>query len=150
MAMRQEEFKDCKREGLAAGEGGESRTTPTKDMPPEYKYEALPTGDYFRVLVLEPSVGEDPLVASLRTADLRRGLHQNRFEAISYIWGSNTKDQIITIDGNSLLITHNLRNSLRQVRSPDKPRNVWADSICIDQQNNQEKSQQVAAMGRIY
>ncbi|KAI1086350.1 heterokaryon incompatibility protein-domain-containing protein [Rostrohypoxylon terebratum] len=120
------------------------------DQLPPYKYEPLPKGDYFRLLNLKPGVGDDPLVATIHTAELRCEAHESRFEAISYVWGSNTKDQVITIDGSLLPITANLRDSLRQVRLPDKPRQIWADSICIDQKNNQEKGQQVAAMGRIY
>ncbi|KAK3942686.1 heterokaryon incompatibility protein-domain-containing protein, partial [Diplogelasinospora grovesii] len=127
-----------------------NRKASKENESPEYKYEPLPEGDYFRLLKLEPGTGEDPLVASLRPAQLRREAHEDRFEAISYVWGSNIKDQVITVDGKSLPITSNLRNSLRQVRSPDEPRQVWADSVCINQQNNQEKGQQVAAMGRIY
>lgn len=117
----------------------------------EYKYIPLPRGDYFRLLVLEPGAKEDDLVASMRAAELQNIKEtKNSFEAISYVWGSNTKDQVIIIDGSQVFITTNLRNSLRQVRYEDKPRTVWADSICIDQQNIEEKSHQVGAMGRIY
>ncbi|KAI8953594.1 heterokaryon incompatibility protein-domain-containing protein [Xylaria longipes] len=120
------------------------------DESPKYKHQQLVEGNYFRLLTLEPGIGEDPLVASLRTVELRRGGTEDRFEAISYVWGSDTRDQIIIIDGKPFPITSSLRNTLRQIRSLDKPRNIWADSVCIDQENNKEKSHQVAAMGRIY
>jgi len=72
------------------------------------------------------------------------------FEAISYVWGLNITDQVIHIDEKPLAITTSLRDSLYQVRLKDVPRAVWADFICIDQANLQEKSKQVAAMGDIY
>ncbi|KAI1439857.1 heterokaryon incompatibility protein-domain-containing protein [Annulohypoxylon stygium] len=126
------------------------RKTSSEGQLLKYTYEPLPKGDYFRLLNLEPGVGDEPLVTSIHTSELRSNSHEYHFEAISYVWGSDTKDQVITVDGSPLPITSNLRDSLRQVRLPDKPRQIWADSICIDQTNNAEKGQQVAAMGRIY
>lgn len=78
---------------------------------------------------------------------------QPQFEAISYVWGDAIFDQKIACDpkkGTILHITPTLRNALRQVRLTDKPRAVWADSICINQQDKDEKGYQVGLMGRIY
>ncbi|KAF3768866.1 heterokaryon incompatibility, partial [Cryphonectria parasitica EP155] len=72
------------------------------------------------------------------------------FEAISYVWGTDLQDQCILVNNNFLTITRNLRGALEQVRLPDRPRVLWADSICIDQQNKREKGHQVGLMARIY
>ena len=64
--------------------------------------------------------------------------------------GLNITDQVIYIDSKPFAITTNLRDSLYQVRLEDIPRALWVDSICINQDNLQEKSKQVAAMGEIY
>ena len=61
------------------------------------------------------------------------------YEAISYVWGSNKRDQPILIDGKTLLITANLLDALGQVRLPDRPRVLWTDCICINQDNDLEK-----------
>ena len=39
---------------------------------------------------------------------------------------------------------------MRRIRLPDRPRPLWTDSLCIDQDNLEEKGHQVAFMGRIY
>lgn len=73
-----------------------------------------------------------------------------KFEAISYVWGSNTGYHTILLNGNAHQITANLHDRLRQCRLPDQSRSLWADSICINQTNLEEKDQQVWLMGRIY
>ena len=47
-------------------------------------------------------------------------------------------------------ITPNLFEVLRRVRLPHASRNLWADSICIDQDNKEEKGDQVPIMSQIY
>jgi Heterokaryon incompatibility protein (HET) len=47
-------------------------------------------------------------------------------------------------------ITLSLRNALRSLRFTSRPRTIWADAICIDQENPTERNQQVALMGKIY
>lgn len=50
----------------------------------------------------------------------------------------------------ALPITANLYSALRFLRLPDAPLVLWVDAVCIDQRNNNERSSQVALMGRIY
>jgi hypothetical protein len=49
-----------------------------------------------------------------------------------------------------LSITRNLDIALRHLRSRSEPRSIWVDAICINQKDNQEKSEQVASMFAIY
>ena len=118
-----------------------------------YEYTEIPRPhgkDYIRYLVLEPGKSKDPLSCSLVAAPLDE---TPQFEAISYVWGDAIFDQKIICDpekGTILHITPTLRDALRQVRLTDKPRAVWADSICINQQDKDEKSYQVGLMGKIY
>ncbi|KAH7390532.1 heterokaryon incompatibility protein-domain-containing protein [Pyrenochaeta sp. MPI-SDFR-AT-0127] len=111
-----------------------------------YHYDELPQGDVFRYLTLQPGTGSDPLICNLCTARLT----EESFEAISYVWGSNIKDQEIICDGQVMMITNNLSRALQRIRFSDAPRRLWADSICINQSNLEEKGHQVAAMGNIY
>ena len=46
--------------------------------------------------------------------------------------------------------TTNLESVLRRLRSADKPRRLWADAICINQNDNVERGHQVAMMDKIY
>lgn len=116
-----------------------------------YRYEALPSqGDHIRVLILEPGVDDAPLVGRLETIELRSAAVLNPFRAISYVWGSSNKDQIITVNQSRLEITTSLRDSLLQARDAHRAVALWADGICINQDDDEEKSGQVALMGRIY
>ncbi|KAG6365916.1 hypothetical protein INS49_000092 [Diaporthe citri] len=47
-------------------------------------------------------------------------------------------------------ITANLLQALVAMRYPSRPRAVWADSISINQADNEEKGRQVALLGPIY
>lgn len=126
-------------------------TPPATDADSDtYEYECLPVGDYIRRLILEPGHDTDPLVGCVDTIRLEHADGLASYEAISYVWGSSDKDHLITINGKQLLITSNLAEVLRQVRLRDESRALWADSICINQKDLQEKGQQVGLMGQIY
>ncbi|KAJ4388623.1 hypothetical protein N0V93_006082 [Gnomoniopsis smithogilvyi] len=118
-------------------------------MKPDYVYDRLDRfhDDSLRILELHPGETDAPIVCSLVQSRLSK---QPAYEAISYVWGSAKKDHYIHCDGMTIPITCNLQEALRHVRLADRPRAVWADSICIDQNNAVEKSHQVEAMGKIY
>jgi hypothetical protein len=109
-----------------------------------YKYADL-SDRYFRTILLHPGSGDDPLRCSLRTSLLS----ETSFEAISYAWGDTTRDRQIACEGRYIPITTNLWTVLQHIRR-DTPRVLWADSICINQEDNKEKEQQVSIMGQIY
>lgn len=116
------------------------------DPPPEASlYHVLPTGSYIRALHLLPGSNDDPLQCTLQTTLMSYA----QYEAISYVWGSGIRDHSITCDGRAIPITANLHAALRHLRS-NTTRILWADSLCIDQENHKEKADQVAMMGQIY
>lgn len=49
-----------------------------------------------------------------------------------------------------MAITQNLHTSLLQTRLADRTRRLWADFICINQDDHKEKGHQVGIMSRIY
>lgn len=113
-----------------------------------YEYRPFPSsGQYIRQLILDSGQGDDPLRGKLVTAEL---LDAPEFEAISYVWGSKRRNRWIFVDGRRLLITSSMEDVLRQTRFPKHARTLWADSICINQEDRIEKGHQVAIMGRIY
>jgi hypothetical protein len=59
-----------------------------------------------------------------------------------------TDDQIVS--QTTLELAQNLATALRHLRYLDKLRILWVDAICIDQQNNPERDQQVQRMRWIY
>ena len=110
-----------------------------------YEYDELPP-DAFRYLVLLPGVNSDPLRCSLHTSRI----DEADYESISYVWGTDQRDHDIICDGRILKITPNLYRVLQRLRLPKAPRSLWADSICINQEDLEEKGRQVAIMGQIY
>lgn len=119
------------------------RTNP----PVDYSYEPLFHPRNIRLLELSPGQHDHPLDGNLFIVHIDVA---PPFEAISYVWGQ-PDDQTGLKLGNALVrMPNNLGIALRQCRFKDKPRLVWADSVCIDQSSKEEQSQQVSLMGIIY
>ena len=76
------------------------------------------------------------------------------YEALSYAWGSNERSLKIRIeetDGDRTLdVTSILAEALQHLRYENKPRVLWIDAICVDQQNIPERGHQVSRMADIY
>ncbi|KUJ09026.1 uncharacterized protein LY89DRAFT_598914, partial [Mollisia scopiformis] len=72
------------------------------------------------------------------------------YTAISYTWGDASLLKMIWINGVPLEITTNLFEALLHVRDTKRQLRIWADAICINQHDDEEKSFQVGMMGRIY
>lgn len=100
-------------------------------------YERLPQGEFIRVLKLQPGKAEDDIECSLEIIDI--GTSEDSYEAISYVWG-NANDTIdVQCNGLQVPITASLANALRHFRHPSGPRLLWADALCINQKDDQEK-----------
>jgi hypothetical protein len=112
-----------------------------------YTYDILPDAQgYFRYLVLKAGSDDEPLACDIHTARIE----DVSYEAISYVWGSEQKPETMLCGEQMIPITVNLHAALARLRLPDEERVLWADSVCIDQDNLQEKGPQVAQMGDIY
>ncbi|KAF9891666.1 hypothetical protein FE257_003678 [Aspergillus nanangensis] len=76
------------------------------------------------------------------------------YEAISYTWAEESGDarkvDTIYINGRPFTVTTNCKTALKRVRLPSRARTVWIDAVCIDQTNDEERSQQVQLMPEIY
>lgn len=72
------------------------------------------------------------------------------YEAISYVWGDPAKPRSIVCDGQVLAITESIFTALKRFRHVDRVRILWADAICINQENDKEKSTQVTLMHDVY
>lgn len=72
--------------------------------------------------------------------------------AISYTWGALIPILPITINGCEMQVQFNCWYALWQMRYHDHTKNekLWIDSLCINQNDNEEKQFQVAMMGTIY
>ncbi|KAI0100813.1 heterokaryon incompatibility protein-domain-containing protein [Nemania sp. FL0031] len=75
------------------------------------------------------------------------------YEALSYAWGAVQDPQhlqTIRINGLTQRVTPNLYSALSSLRKADHSRILWVDSICINQGDLGERTQQIMLMARIY
>lgn len=100
-----------------------------------------------RMLELHPGSGEEAIKTSLITSDI---FNNPGFEAVSYVWGDQTVRKQISCEGADITVTENLHDALLHMRLPQTPRLIWADAICINQNDDEEKIHQVGMMGKIY
>ena len=72
------------------------------------------------------------------------------YKALSYVWGDINSKESLVLNGATCLITKNLDIALRHLQHEDSPEPLWVDSLCINQEDNDEKSEQVQRMKSIY
>jgi len=107
--------------------------------------------DQIRCLRLSPGSDEEPLVGELETIVLNEDdKGQTPFEALSYVWGSNAMTHTLELSGHSISITSSLHSALSRLRLASERRTLWADALCINQEDIAEKERQIPLMGRIF
>jgi hypothetical protein len=115
----------------------------------------------FQYTSLNPNTSEIRLLTLLPRSQTENGtlachvehvfLDDNQpYAALSYVWGNPASTVPIVLNGQSHAITENLSVALRHLQHGHKRLKLWVDSICINQQDNDEKASQVQRMGRIY
>ncbi|KAJ5420976.1 Heterokaryon incompatibility [Penicillium sp. CMV-2018d] len=114
-----------------------------------YEYEALKGRVLpLRLVELLPGTRQEDITCRMYETSLDECT--GSYEALSYVWGSDSEKTPIQINGRTLEIGLNLRLALFNLRELDKPRTLWVDAICIRQDCISERNQQVAVMDEIY
>jgi len=109
--------------------------------------------DAIRILRLSKGKGPAPLHGTLEVHELK---YFPEYEALSYTWAdatgdaSRTKKLYLGREWGVLPVTPNCEAALRCLRLPNKDRHIWVDSICINQDDIEERSHQVQMMNIIY
>jgi hypothetical protein len=117
-----------------------------------YKYESLKPGE-IRVLVLTTSAsGKNQPELSLRHIALPSSDQDERrgFDALSYTWGDLSKTFRVKCDGRTLKVHQNLYEALPFLAQRSSTRPLWIDAVCINQEDDAEKSSQIRLMCEIY
>ena len=143
-----------------------------------FAHEPLPDlNSNIRILSLLPGCFDDRIECLVARVDLNE---DTKYDALSYVWGEGTlpkkdiylenssmsdkstlgkrrrssvhdsREEEETVDFKRFPVTPNLEAALRQLRSRDKIRHMWADAICINQEDPSEVRTQVQRMGQIY
>lgn len=118
-----------------------------------YQYQPLPQGDIIRLIKLPQGHSSwfrgtgrkmSCLLEHVSLAD------NPDYRALSYCWGGQEHTETIFCNGACLKITSNLFSALASLHSMKTERLLWADAICINQQDTDERSQQVRMMRNIF
>src|SRR5271156_2724282 len=117
----------------------------------QFLYDELASGpglQTIRLVELQPGKTEDALRCSIHKTSLT---DDPDYEAISYCWGpDHAVDKVICDDETYLPLNQSLTSALRHFRHDQEPRLLWADAICINQSDADEKSRQVNMMREVY
>ncbi|RYP56139.1 hypothetical protein DL771_012084 [Monosporascus sp. 5C6A] len=90
---------------------------------------------------------EDPLRGELKAVAVDAA---GDYKPLSYFWGPNKLTHEIFLPTARLRLTASLYHALRRLRRRTGSRRMWADQVCINQRNKEERSQQVQFMNKIY
>lgn len=118
----------------------------------DYKYTQLSGRlgglEEIRIIALEPAPSAiSPLRCQLQHVELESA----KYNAMSYTWGLPVFDKELIVDGEqTIAITSNLDLAFRRMRRPESVVHVWADAVCINQRDFDEKDHQIRLMGQIY
>ncbi|VUC25581.1 unnamed protein product [Clonostachys rosea] len=108
------------------------------------------------IRLIEILSAEDPIVCKISVVSL---LEKPRYSALSYVWGDAAIKETIIVNGITIPITVNLKAALRDFGKHWKtfnPHNdlssmrIWADALCINQNDTDEISSQVQLMESVY
>ena len=123
----------------------------------EYHYTELPwesKPDTIRLIELLPGskYGDEPIICIISEASLQDA---PAYEAFSYCWGNaNIREAIVIRDQHSVDFSFsvgvNLFAALHQFRDSQDSKHFWADAICINQSDLDERRRQVLLMRQIY
>ncbi|PMD18432.1 HET-domain-containing protein, partial [Hyaloscypha hepaticicola] len=73
-----------------------------------------------------------------------------QYYCLSYTWGMGPYEYSIRMGDHRICIPRNLYRALRYLQLKDKPRLVWVDFFCINQEDAEERQTQVEMMYQIY
>ncbi|KAL8708720.1 MAG: hypothetical protein Q9220_006445 [cf. Caloplaca sp. 1 TL-2023] len=141
-------------------------------LPNEYQHYALDEHeDTIRLLRLHQGSPGDSIQCSFEVVSLAEGAQRQPYEALSYYWGTDEPaneiwirdlenkvlrgprtlvNLINTVKPQRFNIRDNLYAALKEFRDTERDIFLWVDALCIDQDNEEEKNQQVSKMARIY
>jgi hypothetical protein len=113
----------------------------------EYHYTPLSGAGQIRLLRLQAGTEADELSVDLIHTSLDKA---PCFTALSYPWGDPQPRKAIRCSGVQAEIGPSLHMALQHLRKAHLDIFVWADALCINQEDIPERTQQVRIMSEIY
>ncbi|KAH7074281.1 heterokaryon incompatibility protein-domain-containing protein [Paraphoma chrysanthemicola] len=117
-----------------------------------FKHKPIEPKTQMRMLILDPAPSldsQEPLRGRLQVIPLGT---RDRYAALSYVWGDQSEQHELHLEGQVFMVGKNLHEALLHIRvgGPTDICYTWIDAICIDQNNIPERNAQVAEMVTIY
>ena len=112
-----------------------------------YQGLTLSTSGHIRLLDLQPRSRESHVECTLKAIELSP---RPLYTAISYTWGQETEQTLITVNGLPFRVRRNLYDLLKDLRHQNQSRTLWIDAICINQEDISERNAQLRIMGDIF
>ena len=114
----------------------------------QFRYSSLKSSRAIRLLRFLHEPGTEP-VCQMITVEVEKA---PPFVALSYTWGAKENSRAILVDDAVIPITKNLGEAIDAISPYVMERSMmfWADSICINQADIDERSRQVRLMNTIY
>jgi hypothetical protein len=97
-------------------------------------------GSNIRLLHIHPS---NQLWGIETTLNCTSFLETPRYRALSYTWGDSDRRKPITVNGKKMMVTEDLWKALFHIRDRQHTQTLWVDAICVNHDDNEEKSIQV-------
>ena len=118
------------------------------DVASDCLYHTLPTPLSFRLI--EITTVFPYLSCKMKTVSLD---NHAPYQALSYCWGSPNRRVTLRCNGLKLKISSNLAEGLKRLHAyavQARSMSFWVDQICINQEDDAERTQQVCMMRSIY
>lgn len=80
----------------------------------------------------------------------RQASDRDEYMCLSYVWGDTSDAVMIHLNSYPKLVTRNLHSALQRLRSHGYLAALWVDALCINQDDKEEKSLQVARMATTF
>ena len=113
----------------------------------EFKYEKITKSRQIRLLKLPQRKPRDEVWCEVIAVSLG---HTPAYNAISYTWGSSEKTHEILLSGARCAVSSVVHERLQGRRSVWTTKWLLIGSLCIDQQDDEEKSGKIQLMRDIY
>lgn len=113
-------------------------------------YEPLPEGSVRLLRLLPCSDQHSEIRCKVFICPLLTSGSTHLYDALSYVWGPEDNQSSIYIEDYKMSVRANLHAALLHLRDRFIERIIWIDAICINQEDNDEKGQQVQSMAEIY
>ncbi len=102
-----------------------------------------PSRDSIRLLKVEPGSESDQIRCQLIHVTFAS---KPQYEALSYTWGPSNDLRTILVDSHRVMVRRNLYWALFNIRDKTEERLIWADAVCINQDDLDERNRQVSLM----